>query len=124
MKMLIGVLVAVILVGAGVWIYATPAAAPPQNSGVAVIWATSPHTNCPAPAAGASLWCLGSDGLYLSVNGGTLTQVSLGGGGVTTVNGKSGVVVLTAVTTVTAPPMNASGSTITVGAPVATTVLQ
>jgi hypothetical protein len=56
------------------------------------------HTSCTVSAGQASL-CLASDGLWLSVNGGAFTQV--GAGAVTSVNGKTGAVVISATTTST-----------------------
>lgn len=64
-----------------------------QNTGVTQLWGSAPHTSCPAPVAGQSLLCLASDGLYLSVDGGALTQVSTGAvAGVTSWNGLTGAV--------------------------------
>jgi hypothetical protein len=53
------------------------------------------HASC-TPTVGQPTLCLASDGLWLSINGGVFTQV--GTAGVTSVNGKTGAVTISAAT--------------------------
>jgi hypothetical protein len=61
---------------------------------------TGAHTLC-AVTTGVTQYCFASDGVWQSLNGAAYTQLTAGaGGGVTSVNGKTGVVVLGATTTI------------------------
>lgn len=62
-------------------------------------WST--HTAC-VLSVGQTTICLASDGLWLSLNGAAFTQLGVAApAGVISVNGKTGVVVLSATTTAT-----------------------
>jgi len=54
------------------------------------------HASCTA-ATGVTTYCFANDGLYVSLAGATFTPI--GGGGVTSVNGKTGAVTISASTT-------------------------
>lgn len=57
-------------------------------------WST--HTAC-APTAGQTTLCIASDGLWISLSGGTFTQLgAASSAGVTSFNGRTGAVVPTA----------------------------
>lgn len=56
------------------------------------------HTSCNVTPAATS-YCFASDGLWQSLNGAAYTQLGVAVGGVTSVNGKTGAVVISASTT-------------------------
>ena len=70
------------------------------QSGPSVIVGNGPHATCPVSTAGSVVLCIATDSPYLwvSANGGAYAGVSTPGG-VTSVNGKTGVVVISASST-------------------------
>lgn len=72
-------------------------AAPPWQVAVPSV----PHTACTV-APLTTQYCFAGDGLWVSLNGAAYTQV--GSGGVQSINGKTGIVVITAVASPGGPP--------------------
>lgn len=106
----ISVLVAIILASAfvGSWLgniaHAQGASTVFQVSG-----AYSTHTACVLPPVGQTGACLASDGLWISINGGAFTQVGVPVAvGVTSLNGKTGDLKVTAVSA--APTVTATSA--------------
>jgi len=60
---------------------------------------TATHTACPTVVVGVTQYCYPADGPYVSINGGAWQAIPLSASGVTSVNGKTGAVVLGATTT-------------------------
>jgi len=67
------------------------------------ISATVSHASCPAPIPATTQYCLASDGLYISLGGGPYALAGAAAApapaGVTSVNGKTGAVVIGATVT-------------------------
>ena len=93
MKKLIAVAALALLAGA--WLGRSTKA----QSVVTTFTGNAPHTACPV-LVGQTNFCFASDGLWQSLNGAAYSQLGSGTSGVISVNGKTGIVVLTGTTTI------------------------
>jgi len=106
-KVFLGLLLGVLLAGAGFYRRSEAQTVTSMQYGV-------PQASC-AVAAGKTTYCFTTDsGLWISLNGAAFAQVQMGpvAAGVTSLNGKTGALTITAVS---------SAPAVTVGAPPATT---
>jgi hypothetical protein len=95
------ILIAAILLLSGIELYHVRAVHA-QTAGAVTFQGGGPHTTCATPVPGISQTCIASDGLYQSDNGGAYWRViQLTTSAVTSVNGKTGAVVLGATTVAT-----------------------
>jgi hypothetical protein len=117
---LIGVILIGLLCGATLARSQNPSLTPFEGT----VQATQgPMSSCnPSPVGGSSL-CGANNGWCISINAGPC-QVILTGTAVASVNGKSGVVVLSVTSTATPPPLTVANGSLSVGAPAVTTTIQ
>lgn len=84
---------------AGNWL-SSPARAQTVVPPITIVAPALTHTSCNV-TVGATSFCFASDGLWQSINGAAFVQLGVAApAGVISVNGKTGVVVLSATTTV------------------------
>ena len=91
-KLLIAALVVFVAAFAGNWLGNVVHA---QTTVALQLTGNAPHTTCTVQA-GQTIYCFANDGFWQSLNGAAFTQLGAPVGGVTSVNGKTGAVVLTA----------------------------
>ncbi len=72
------------------------------------------HTSCPVATVGKTQYCFAIDGLWQSLNGAAYTQLGAGTGGVASLNGKTGALTITAVSTAPVITAGSSAPTVTV----------
>ncbi len=72
------------------------------------------HTSCPVATVGKTQYCFATDGLWQSLNGAAYTQLGVGTGGVASLNGKTGALTITAVSSVPVITAGSSAPTVTV----------